>query len=759
MSDHALWEHPQLAAQVLRQRRDGSSEVALRIPSLHDGRQLLWLEQRIRALPGVQYLAIDKAARRVRVVWDTRRTSLTTLLDQFALAQCPAEPLPHASIVDARAEETRDALKRLLVAGMLAMQVMTYAFVIYIGAVDFVDMSTRNLFRWLGLVTAAPLVLYSARPFFAGAMHELRQRRLGINLPVALAVALVSLASTINTLRGSGEIYFDSVSMFVFLLLAGRYLELRSRHHSGAMGDAVIDATPLLAQRRGSDGVLETVAAITLLAGDRVHIAEGGTVPADGVLESPAAQLDEALVSGESQPLTRRRGQRLLAGSVLLSGPIEMRVERSGAATTTARLSALTSQARHGRGQSSAGDREVASFVGRVLLLTVATAVAWLLIDPSAAFDAAVAVLVVACPCAFALTRPATLTRALGVLAQRGVLVTDSAALLTLARVDVALFDKTGTLSVPQLDLDAIAPLRGDSPQRVIELAASLSRESSHPLARAVSDAAQHMQARPRQPQALQVHAGAGISGQLDGQALRLGRADFALMPGSQPPAVSNTPFAATDALVLADAAGALALFPLREVPRPSARPMLDALRADGVHIVIASGDSAGRVASLAGTLHVNDWQARQSPADKLARLQAARRHGHVTLAVGDGSNDAPLLAGADVSAALASGTELAQAQADLLLLDGRLDGLIEARRIAAQVLQISAQSRRWAMLYNLCAVPFAAFGMVPPWLAGIGMSLSSLVVVLNALRVGRHAPTQPPRAPDPAPRPRELPA
>ena len=751
MNEHAAWSHPQLAAQVIRRRRDGRSEVSLRTGPLDDARQVIWLEQRLRALPGVQRVAFDRPAQRVALVWDARLTPLPILLDNFAAAGCPAQPLQHASLDDVRSREQHDALKRLLVAGMCAMQVMTYAFVIYIGVVDFVDFSTRSLFRWLGLVTTVPVVFYSAQPFFAGAARELRERRLGINLPVALAVALVFLASTLNTLRGSGEIYFDSVTMFVFLLLGARFLELRSRHRSGALGDAVIDASPLLAQRRGADGELETVAAITLLRGDRVHIAEGARVPADGVLESAQAQLDEALLSGESRPVQRCRGERLMAGSVLLSGPVEMCVERAGAASTAARLGALASRARQARMAMAGSDREVGRFVARVLLLTAFTALGWLLVDPGRAFEAAVAVLVVACPCAFALTRPATLTRALGVLAGRGVLVTDGAALATLAQVDRALFDKTGTLSVPHLDRRAVESLRGDTPEQVLQLAAALAHESSHPLARALADVArQH--ALPWRAQSIQVSAGAGISGQVDGRMLRLGRADFALAASGR-----TVTAAVADALVLADSQGAIAAFHLDEQPRADARRMLDALRLDGITPTIASGDTATRVAALAGRLGIADWHARQSPDDKLERLLAVRRDGHVTLAVGDGSNDAPLLAAADVSAALSSGTELAQAHADLLLLDGRLDGLVEARAISRQLQLVMAQSRRWSLCYNLCAVPFAAFGLVPPWLAGIGMSLSSLAVVLNALRVGRgmaagHAGTSLPMSP-----PREL--
>ena len=732
MNDYAAWAHPQLAAQVLRRRRDGCSEIALSLEALSDARQVLQLEQLIRSLPGVQRFALDRPARRARVVLDTARTPLPNLLANFAAAGCPAQPLQHDSIDDVRAQEQHDALKRLLVAGMCAMQVMTYAFVIYIGVVDFVDFSTRNLFRWLGLLTSMPVVFYSAVPFFRGAMQEWHQRRLGINLPVALAVALVFSASMLNTLRGSGEIYFDSVTMFVSLLLGGRYLELRSRHRSGAMGDAVIDGTPLLAQRRRADGELEMVPAMTLLPGDRVHIAEGTRVPADGVLQSAEVRVDEALLSGESRPLRRMRGEQLIAGSMLLCGPAELLVEHSGSTTAVARLGELATRARRTRSLPAASDHEVGRFVARVLALTVLTAVGWLLVDPSRAFEAAVAVLVVACPCAFALTRPASLTRALGALASRGVLVTNGEALGRLATVDYAMFDKTGTLTVPQLDRRAVEPLRGDSVEQVLQLAAALAHESSHPLARALADTARQ-QALPLQAQSVQVAASAGICGAVAGRTLWLGRANFALAPSGL-----AIPSGTDEALLLTDTNGAIAAFHLDEQPRADARQVLDLLRADGVATSMASGDAAGHVATMADRLGITDWHARQSPADKLERLQAAHASGHITLAVGDGSNDAPLLAGADVSAALASGTDLAQAHADLLLMDGRLRGLVDARTIAGQLQHVTAQSRRWALAYNLCAVPFAAFGLVPPWLAGIGMSLSSLVVILNAVRIGK---------------------
>jgi Cu2+-exporting ATPase len=445
------------------------------------------------------------------------------------------------------------------------------------------------------------------------------------------------------------------------------------------------------------------------------------------VLESDAVEVDEALLSGESRPHRRQRGERLVAGSVVLGSPAELRVEHSGQDTTAARLGRLAGRARQARGDDDPADREATRFVLRVLALTALTALAWLWLDRARAFDAAVAVLVVACPCAFALTRPAALTRALAVLAGRGVLVAEPRALEALARVDYALFDKTGTLATPWLDAAAIEPLRaGLQPGDALRLAAALARESTHPLAHALAAACPG--ATPA-AHGLRVTATAGIEAVVDGRTLRLGRPGFALAPSGR-----GAPAGVDGALLLADPDGALAAFHVSEAPRAEAATTLQALRADGIATVLASGDTRARVAIIAGALGIARWAGRQSPADKLALLQAARTQGHVTLAVGDGSNDA------DVSAALASGTDLAQAHADLLLVRG-LDGLWQARGIARQLAHVVRQGRRWSLGYNLLAVPFAAAGLVPPWLAAIGMSASSLVVVLNGLRVGRAGP------------------
>lgn len=729
-SGAANWARPELARHAVRRLPDGQSEVGLLVEGMRCSACVWLIERSLDQLPGVDKVQVNATAQRARVVFDESRTTLPEVL--VALERVGYRPLPldAAALDDARRRESRAALKGLLVAGFGAMQAMMYATALYLGAFEQAGPATRDLFRWLGLLVATPVVFYAARPFFAGARRTLAAGRLGMDVPVALAIALIYAASMVETLRGGSEVYFDSVSMFVFLLLLGRYLELRARHHAANLSDALARLTPAFADRIRADGSLERVAAAELRVGDRVHVAEGGTVPADGRLEGQPCSVDEGLLTGESLPVQRQPGELLVAGSLLVQGPARLRVERVGADTALAGIVALVTRAQAERPRlARAGERAAARFVGRVLALAVLTATAWSFVDPSRAFSATLAVLVVSCPCAFALAVPAALTRALGLLAQRGVLVAHADAIEQLAGATHAVFDKTGTLTQPEPGIGQVEVAAGLDRWQVLGLAAALARGSSHPVARAIAAALPG--AELPVASALRVTAGEGLTGTIDGRELRLGRAGFALAGQAIPPGLEAATVLAADGRVLA-------AFRLAERLRPGARELLAGLAADGLGIEILSGDAPGRVAPVAARLGVSEWHAGQRPADKLARLEALRARGARVMAVGDGINDAPVLAGADVAVALASGTELAQASSDIVLVGGHLEALGRARRLALEAMAILRQNQRWSLGYNLVAMPFAALGFVPPWLAALGMSLSSLVVILNALRIGR---------------------
>jgi len=727
---HRVWARPEIARHAIRDLGAGRRETLLLIDGVRCAGCVRSIERALTAEPGVADVQINPASRRARIIWRDAETSLPQLLGAVARAGYRALPLDAEALDDVRRHESRAALKRLIVAAFGAMQAMMYAGVLYLGDADALDVVTRDFFRWLGFLVATPVVLYSGRPFFAGALRSLKARRPGMDVPVALAVAGIYVASLIEAVRGGEHVYFESVSMFVFFLLIGRYVEMCARHRAGDLTDALARLTPPYADRRLPSGEIERVGIRELVPGDRVRVAEGAVVPADGVLLAERCLVDEALLSGESAPVERHRGEMLVAGSVLVDGPVDLRVERVGSDTALAGIAELVGRAQASRPRlAQAGERAASRFVIRVLVLTGITAAAWSFFDPSRAFTAALAVLVVSCPCAFALAVPVAITRALAVLARRGVLVVKPDAIEALAGATHVVFDKTGTLTEPDLTITRIETRRGFSDAEALRLAAALARESRHPAARAIAaacpdrvlDAAKEVEAKP----------GLGVRATVGGRELRLGRADFALGGKLAEPLDE-------DAVLLADDAGVIAAFSLSERLRPDARDAIDALERQGLTVSIASGDSVDKVRTVATKLGVRDWHARQMPADKLARLAALRERGERVVAVGDGVNDAPVLGGADVAVALAEGAELAQATSDVVLTGGRLTHLPRARAIAIETLKILKQNQRWALGYNLSVVPLAALGFVPPLLAALGMSVSSLVVVLNAMRIGR---------------------
>ena len=756
--DSAVWSRAELARHVVRELEGEQREVLLLIEGVRCAACVWLIERSLSALPGVDRVQVNASARRARIIWDNNRCTLAQIVETLARIGYQALPLDAAALDDLRRRESRSALKRLLVAGFGAMQAMMIVSGLYLGAFDGTDTSLRDLLRWFGLLVATPVVFYAAQPFFLGAWRALRAGTLGMDVPVALAVALIYLSSVIETVQGGSEVYFDSVSMFVFILLIGRYLEMRARHRSGDLSEALARLSPPFADRIKEDGSLDRIGAIELRVGDRVHVAEGSGVPADGSLLSARCRVDEALLTGESHALLRQRGEPLIAGSLLVEGPAELRVERIGSDTVLAGISSLVTRAATQRPRLAvAGERAAAGFVARVLGLATLTAIGWTLVDPARTFSATLAVLVVSCPCAFALAVPAALTRALTVLARHGVLVARADAIEQLAMASHVVFDKTGTLTEPQLAVgsrDSGFGIRDSADQRLREsvaaidantayddalaLAGSLARGSRHPLSQAIAlaagDTATHS------VESLRAETGGGLEGIIDGRRLRLGHAGFALRDGVADRSLE-------DAVVLADDSGLVAAFHVSERLRPGAKAAVEALAAEGLAIEICSGDAPTKVAAMAAQLGISRWQARLRPADKLARLGALRAEGARVIAVGDGINDAPILAAADVAVSFASGADLAQASSDIVLAGDRLDALSGARSISRETLRILRQNQRWALYYNLLAVPFAALGFVPPWLAAIGMSASSLFVVLNALRIGK----QPPRGIEPA--------
>ena len=697
------------------------------------------IEQALRSTPGVRAADVSAASHRGRVVWDESATQPSRWMN--AVLRTGYRPLPahDALATERRLAETRKMTWRLGVAGLCMMQVMMYATPTYFTAPGEIEPDLVNLLRWAQWVLSVPVVLFSCQPFFRNAWLDLKLRRVSMDLPVALGMLITFVVSSLGTFEPAGvfgrEVYFDSLTMFVFFLLTGRWLELRLRDRTAGALEALMHRLPDSVQRRNAAGAWERVSVRRIRAGDVLQVLPGEAFPADGVLINGQTLADEALLTGESTPLARAAGERVIAGSHNLSAPVEMRVEQAGGDTRYAQIVALMAQAATSKPQIALlADRMAKPFLIFVLLAAGLACAWWWPSDPGHALMIAVAILVVTCPCALSLATPAAMLASAGALARNGVLVRRLQALEALSHVDTVVFDKTGTLTRDAFVLEDVRLREGVSRECALALAAALARGSLHPVSRALSLAADQEAGTQKPPEltALREVPGQGVVARHGAAGeLRLGSAAFCGVEAD----LAHGPVSH-----LSDERGWLASFLLREDLRADSRAAVAELQAAGLKVSLLSGDrseSAERVSQLAG---IKDARGGCLPDDKLAWMQQAQAAGHQVAMVGDGLNDGPVLAGANVSFAFGRAVPLARAQADFVVLGDRLSLIPITYAKAGRTMRVVRQNLGWAAAYNAVGVPLAMAGWMPAWAAGLGMAASSLLVVLNALRLSSSA-------------------
>ena len=700
----------------------------------------VWLiERSVSQQPGVLGIEVNYAARRARVRWDERETRLSSIIAAIVALGYGAQPYDSARADDALRSERKSLLWRLFVAGFSMMQAMMYAIPVYVAA-DAMTADIEQLMRIAGLILTAPVVAWAATPFYAGAWREIARGRVGMDVPVAAGILIAFVASAGATVAAAGAVYFDSVSMFVFLLLGARYLELGARTRAAAEQDRLVRLAPATAERldRFPDPRrTEQVAAAVLAPGDFVLVRPGAAIPADAVVVDGESSADEALLTGESRAVRKARGDRVLGGSFNRASPLVVRVDRPSAESFLSGVVRLIDRAQGEKPRIAiAADRAARAFSGMVLVIAFAAAAAWYLIDPERALWITVAVLVVSCPCALSLATPAVLTAATGGLYREGVLVTRGHAIETLARATHFVFDKTGTLTDGSMRLVGVLPLGALDPAACVRLAAALESRSEHPIAKAVLEAED---GRADACSEVRSVSGSGMEGIVAGARLRIGRPDFvAALSGSALPDVLALISDRVSAVALGNEQGLIALLTFEEKLRPDARRVVFELERCGKKVALLSGDRRARVERLARDLGVTRVCAEATPELKVEFVRNLQGAGAVVAMIGDGVNDAPVLAQAQVSVALASGAELAQVSADIVLLSEHLGAFIRAHRHARFALRVIRQNLAWATAYNACALPLAAAGLVTPLAAAAGMSLSSVLVVANALRLVR---------------------
>jgi P-type Cu2+ transporter len=703
---------PPLTQVSVFQEKGIRSEAALILERVRCAACLWLIERQLRRQPGLIRADVNYATRRAQVAWDAGRTSLTALIAAIRAVGYDAVPYEPRRQDEIERRERRGALWRLFVAGFGAMQVMMYAFPAY---VEQLGPETSQVMRWASLLVTLPVLVFSCRPFFSGALNELGRRRIGLDTPIALGLVFGFAASAWATLTGAGEVYFDSISMLAFLLLGARYLEGAARRRASRVLD------PLLHWENARSPV----------PGEVLRVAPGERVPADGIVTAGASSADESLLTGESHPVRKQAGDALTGGSVNLEQPLVMRVTRAGADTRAAAIARLAERGAATKPRIVDAAERVARHLTWIIVLAAAAAGLYLS-DPWIA----VAVLVVACPCALALAAPIVLTRASGELLSRGVLLARASALEALDRVTDVVLDKTGTLTQGRLVVTRIFTLGGLSRQACYGLAVALEASSRHPVARAFSGESTLEVLAPRNV------PGQGIEGTISARRVRIGSEAFCQELCGAPPAGPAHPNFDGSFVFLAGGEGWLAAFELADRLRPEAASLVASLKQRGLEVHLASGDRPEVGAALARALWIDNCAGGMSPDDKYRYVERLQRDGRVVAVVGDGLNDAPVLARADASFAMGSGADAAQLKADVVLLGNSLEGIVYTLRLARRAMRIVRQNVIWAIAYNALALPLAAAGWIGPWEAAIAMGASSLVVLLNALRPLGSEPT-----------------
>ena len=831
--------------------QDGLSVAELSVNNLRCAACTWLIESRLDELEGISKCQVNLTNQRMRVIWDETKLPISRILAVINEIGYEAKPYRQDTHEAMLARHTNQMLLRLGIAALGSMQAMMYAVAIYFGEYSDMLVFQRDFLRWVSLFVSTPVFFYAGLPFFTSAWSAIRARQVNMDVPVSIALVVTFFASLYATVTGQGETYYDSVSMFIFFLLAGRYIEHNARLKAATMANDLVVVEPVLVQKIAEDKeaaehILQQLAqneldntakgasaqtddlivnkeaqnvaptaikstpdfmnsmdanvrtltlriaqdwqqaagqraktlksqqlpeekhmvtAHSLQVGDIILIEAGSEIISDGVLLSTTATVSQSLLTGEGDLIIKTQGDYIVGGAQNDSQPFEMLVTALPEDSQIGLIDRLMNRAMSEKPKlAQQADKLARWFVARILVLSVFVFIGWYLVDPSQAIWATVAVLVATCPCALSLATPIALTVATNRLASYGFLTTRGHTLQTLAEITHVAFDKTGTLTYGKpnlLNIELIKPAiqspthdlgLAEQKDEILAIAAALEVGSRHPIAHALLTAAYQLHLPATQD--LQHYPAGGIQALIDGIAYRIGHVDFALdrlNNNDNNHATANNDLTidlvaqrASSAVVLScqtkdsETWQALACFYFNDKVRDNAKTMLDKLKELGIESIMLTGDPSPQARVMAESLGMQHAYNGLSPMDKVNHIQQLQAKGAIVLMVGDGINDAPVLAAADVSTSIAGAADLAQVSSDSIILNGQIEAITAAKRIANKTENIIKQNFRWALTYNSIVLIPAALGYVPPWLAAIGMSLSSLLVVLNALRLKR---------------------
>lgn len=696
------------------------AQIALSLPTIHCSACIAGVERTLTSVPGVKSARVNLTLKRATVQAESSvmPDQLVKLLER---AGYEAHELDAGSLsVTQNDRAGRDLLMRMAVSGFAMMNVMLLSVAVWSGASD----ATRDLFHWISAAIALPTLAFSGVPFYKSAWSALRARRLNMDVPIVLALGLAVVTSLWETSLSGHHAYFDATVALVFFLLTGRYLDHRTRAiaRSAAQELSALEVPRATVLREGAEVQLPVA---ELRLDDLVLVRPGGRMPVDGIITDGQSEIDRSLLTGETLPAYAAPGRAVSAGEVNLTGPLTVRATAVGRDTSLHRMADLVAIAESGRSRyTSLADGAAKLYAPGVHILAALSFVGWYIYswDMRTALNIAAAVLIITCPCALGLAVPAVTTAASGKLFRRGMLIKDATALERLAQVDTVVFDKTGTLTAGAPEVTNLS----DHKAMPLSVALALAEGSSHPLSVSLAAAARAAGIAPARVTERNEVPGYGTEGVWQGQRVRLGRAAWV---GAEASGAETTAW-----LAIGDEAPRA--FTFTDRLRPGAAEAVNQLMQKGIRVLLISGDSTPVVAALAARLGIPEWQAEALPADKSARIAALQDEGRHVLMVGDGLNDTAALTAAHVSISPASALDAARVASDIVLLGSDLSPIAEALTTAQSAVLRIRENFRLATLYNVIAVPVAVVGLATPLVAALAMSLSSITVALNAIRL-----------------------
>ncbi len=687
-----------------------------------------WLiEMQLSKVKGVISISVNATTQRATLRWQDEVIKLSEVLSTIEKIGYHSLPFKASDIEENNKKQAKVFIKRLGISGILMMQVMMIATGLYFGA--FADMAEHNqiYFRWTSFILTIPVVTYGAFPFYSGAINALKIKRLSMDVPVSIAISLAFTASAWATITQQGEVYFESVSMFTFLLLIGKFLEFRARSRAAEVSANLLKLMPMTATKLVNNQE-EYIAARNLQAKDLVIIKPGETVPADGVIISGSSQLNEAMLSGEQLPISKSTGEQVLAGTVNGDGNITVEVKKANEHSFLSQLIRLSESSQsHKPKLAKLSDKIAQYFVAVILVTAICTAIYWQQHLPKEAFWITLSVLVATCPCALSLATPTALTCATTRLNKDGIMIKSAHVMETIPALTSIAFDKTGTLTLGEFTIDTVKIVNGEHDKdNVLAIAAALESHSEHPLAKPFAQYRNFNFV----VESIEVVPGAGVCGQISGKNYKIGKPSWLLSDAQ----LSDFH---TYQCVLLENDILIAAFSLSDQIRPDAQTLINYLKTSNIETMMLSGDSLSGCQSVVDVLPIDSVQCALSAKEKMKIIQNHQQTNTVAM-VGDGVNDAPVFGAAHVSIAMGSGTDIAKSGADVILLNNQLSTIKTLKTVAEKTKRIIWQNYLWAFGYNAIILPLAVSGYITPYMAVIGMSASSILVITNSLRLLR---------------------